>query len=459
MSKCTKCKEREATENMKTCQSCRTIQARRGRESKKRKLERTPKEGHKLCTTCYCDVPITDAFTTCVKCREKSKRRKERKRLEMQKKKIPDGMKRCTRCFKMLFTSSKEKYKTCEQCREKQQLIIKRVRAKAEQNVLPEGMKRCTQCHSSFPSCNFKTCTNCRKRVMVYSRKRKAATLEIPLPKGTKRCTRCYRSFPLCKFNICCSCRKKRRAREKKRKQKALQKNTEKDGHRVCYHCLKEKPTKEFQSTVFRRKKLTSNCVSCRRVISVFKRRENSKLGQCKKLWEDWKTSHCCENCGTKECIEADHIDRSKKIACCSHYDFWAYHGGVEALQKELLKCRPLCRFCHKLHTSKQQGRDDQVWRVKKRNYVNNIKMKIGSCELCDRKVENESMCCAFDFDHLDVETKRDCISKMVGHYRLADFFECIDAEVAKCRLLCANCHKKHTKEQQRKASVVSMID
>ena len=401
MPKCTRCKKREATENMKTCQSCRDVQ----------------------------------------------NKRLKRKRNEAKTKSTNDTM-TCTSCFKT-FASAEKNYKICKTCRTTRARHVRESRKRKLEKVeraAKEGYKICmiTACKAKFPITDIvsKTCKKCRESI----------------PKGMKRCTRCHRSFPSCNYSQCTNCRKKRTTTMQKRKEKALKK-TAKDGHKICKHCLKEKPAKEFQSTIFRRKKLTSNCLSCRNSLCSVLNSENSKIGQCKKIWNEWKTSHCCENCGTKECIEADHIERDKKIHKCSSAAFWAWNGGPEALKKELLKCRPLCRFCHTLHTSKQQGRDDQVWKVKKRNYVNSIKMKIGSCELCDRKVENESMCCAFDFDHLDVEKKRASISRMVNAYRLADFFECIDEEVAKCRLLCANCHKKHTKEQQRKASVVNMID
>lgn len=369
-------------------------------------------------------------------------------------------MPKCTKCKKREAT---ENMKSCQSCRTIQARRVRESRKRKLEKVeraAKEGKKLCVTCYRVEFSITdaFTTCVKCREKDKRRKDRKRLEIQKKELPDGMRRCTRCHRFFASCNYSQCVACRKKRRARKKKQREKAFQ-ITAKDGHKICYHCLQEKPTKEFQSTIFRRKKLTSNCLSCRMNMNSVLNSENSKLGQCKKAWEDWKASHCCENCGTKECIEADHIDSSKKIHQCSSFAFWSWNGGPEALKKELLKCRPLCRFCHKLHTSKQQGRDDQVWKVKKRNYVNNIKMKIGLCELCHRKVENESMCCAFDFDHLDVETKRDCISKMVTNYRLADFFECIDEEVAKCRLLCANCHKKHTKEQQRKASVVSMID
>lgn len=46
------------------------------------------------------------------------------------------------------------------------------------------------------------------------------------------------------------------------------------------------------------------------------------------------------------------------------------------------------------------------------------------------------------DFDHLDAETKLLEISKLVSRgYSI----NAIDAEIAKCEVVCANCHRKRT--------------
>lgn len=50
------------------------------------------------------------------------------------------------------------------------------------------------------------------------------------------------------------------------------------------------------------------------------------------------------------------------------------------------------------------------------------------------------------DFDHIDPSTKTKGISKMLsGHYG----WNKISEEIKKCRVLCANCHRRHTYLQQ----------
>lgn len=78
------------------------------------------------------------------------------------------------------------------------------------------------------------------------------------------------------------------------------------------------------------------------------------------------------------------------------------------------------------------------------------IKLQAG-CAVCGFAA-NAS---ALHFDHLDTATKYRTASgkavnpaDLVGRYSLATIL----AEVAKCRVLCANCHAVHTHTVQRKA-------
>lgn len=69
--------------------------------------------------------------------------------------------------------------------------------------------------------------------------------------------------------------------------------------------------------------------------------------------------------------------------------------------------------------------------------YIQAIKMDSG-CEICGY---NEHPT-ALEFDHIDPSTKRDKVSNLMGNS-----YEVIDAEIAKCRVLCSNCHAIHTND------------
>lgn len=77
-----------------------------------------------------------------------------------------------------------------------------------------------------------------------------------------------------------------------------------------------------------------------------------------------------------------------------------------------------------------------------KAQFVYDYKMEKGKCEACCRIITKETAG-AFDFDHLDRTQKVGCVSKMTlqGRYTLDD----IILELKKTRLLCRNCHRKHT--------------
>jgi hypothetical protein len=246
---------------------------------------------------------------------------------------------------------------------------------------------------------------------------------------------------------------------KRKRKEKAA-KRTAKEGHRVCPNCCREQSVTQFKSCHSRRETLVKDCATCRASRSKSHRNETTKVGKCRKVWKDWRDSHSCQVCGyTGQCIEADH-PLAQKVHNCSDYNWWASNGGPEAQAKELLKCRPLCTFDHRLHSQKMRGVCQQPCMVKKRTYVNAYKLKIGKCELCGREVEGEKKCCAFDLDHLDQSEKRDSISVMVAHYSLKKFFACIDEEMKRdvVRLLCCMCHYPVTQDQNKENRAEHMI-
>jgi len=85
------------------------------------------------------------------------------------------------------------------------------------------------------------------------------------------------------------------------------------------------------------------------------------------------------------------------------------------------------------------------------RDLTNAIKIERG-CEICGYNAH----ACALQFDHLDPDTKYRTRKGKIVH--LSDMIKgnryslpTVLAEIAKCRVLCANCHAVYTHTEQRK--------
>ena len=75
----------------------------------------------------------------------------------------------------------------------------------------------------------------------------------------------------------------------------------------------------------------------------------------------------------------------------------------------------------------------------KRREYTDKIKLEKG-CEVCGYNAHPA----ALTFDHLDPSKKSFYIG---SHKRVSK--KRLDEEIAKCRVICANCHNIHTHVQQ----------
>ena len=214
---------------------------------------------------------------------------------------------------------------------------------------------------------------------------------------------------------------------------------------RTCNQCKRNFDLSYFQPRVNRRTNLTSWCSICRNTQRRSNINPTTKAGKCRGVYQTWESDHACQNCGIKDSrlIEADHQKGFKKVHRCGDYCWWAWNGGVEALKAELKKCKALCRFCHALKSQAER----QKWKthciIARRKIINAEKLKRGSCLTCKRTVTLENAC-AFDFDHVNPETKRMAVAKMV--LKSWEYFNAhARDEMSKCDLLCVSCHKIKT--------------
>lgn len=111
------------------------------------------------------------------------------------------------------------------------------------------------------------------------------------------------------------------------------------------------------------------------------------------------------------------------------------------------------CKACYKEHRKTfyakhyvQYGDDYRARAKVRRDAVRNefrtnmlAYLQGKECSVC-----GESDIRTFEFDHIDPTIKQFSISQAV---RLGHKWSAVEAELLKCRLLRANCHKKHTAE------------
>ena len=266
------------------------------------------------------------------------------------------------------------------------------------------------------------------------------------------KCVKCSKNHDT-GYKWCLACRERDRQYKKKsrKKRKRLAEElTVPEGQCLCKQCLKLKPIEDFQSKVNRRDTLTSNCITCRESISMSEKNPTTKRGTCRAFWEAWKKENECIDCGCKDyrVMEADHV--GKKINQLSDYKYWSCNGGVEAMKSELEQCDPRCRFCHRVVTNKRselkresEGRTQNSTKKRRRDQINQVKLEIGNCVVCKRKVM-EDTCCGFDFDHLNPTKKKIGIAISVNKSKVV-FQRILKEEIPKCNLKCANCHRIKT--------------
>jgi hypothetical protein len=132
--------------------------------------------------------------------------------------------------------------------------------------------------------------------------------------------------------------------------------------------------------------------------------------------------------------------NRSQALAPC----------GTRAAYQRHRKRGENCALCKAANTLKYRGLykpkvngRNPVTRIKGRLAIIEEKLRRGSCMDCEMKVTRQNYVC-FDFDHRDPAQKSFAISA-----KSRDVAEAVlQAEFAKCDLVCANCHRLRTHVQ-----------
>jgi hypothetical protein len=142
-----------------------------------------------------------------------------------------------------------------------------------------------------------------------------------------------------------------------------------------------------------------------------------------------------CEDCGYSFCIAAfefHHRDPRTK-----DFGIGNFTGSTERLRQEAAKCDLLCANCHRIrHAALERVLVDRAMSLIRRERKQRaIALMGGTCFGCGRDGPAQ----LFEFHHRDASQKDFGISED-GILRR---WEKIVAELAKCLMLCANCHRE----------------
>ena len=130
---------------------------------------------------------------------------------------------------------------------------------------------------------------------------------------------------------------------------------------------------------------------------------------------------------------------------------------GSEAAYQQHYRRGEKCDLCKKAHKDYAASRRKPIkgkviTRIKGRIAIIEEKLRRGSCMDCEMEVTRENYVC-FDFDHRDPAEKSFAISK-----KSRDVAEStLQAEFAKCDLVCANCHRLRTHKQMKTGVMTGM--
>lgn len=158
---------------------------------------------------------------------------------------------------------------------------------------------------------------------------------------------------------------------------------------------------------------------------------EQGRRVQCRSCYREWARSRNATLRSVRP--ERDSRTCSRCLAAKSESEFapsvWA--------QTKVTWCRDCTRLYYKARNAVDGHKKENAIRRRRERVaeVRSIKASMG-CQVCG---ERHPAC--LDFHHRDPATKRKTVAEMVA---AGWSNEVLETEIAKCDLLCANCHRKH---------------
>jgi hypothetical protein len=198
-----------------------------------------------------------------------------------------------------------------------------------------------------------------------------------------------------------------------------------------CSRCKETKPVTDFR---WKRKLLNERISMCNVCDPIYRaERYQARKEHLKKLDRE-----CKEKRRAKVAIQGVPDGDFKCIECLKNKPADEFRWLNKGLGYKISRCKD-CDAIHRfyLYPEKKDNIIASNKRVYKKLRLLLESYKTGPCCDCGHTFPLEAM----DFDHLDPETKIDKVSSLV--YRGSK--PLLLAEIAKCELVCANCHRIRT--------------
>jgi hypothetical protein len=178
-----------------------------------------------------------------------------------------------------------------------------------------------------------------------------------------------------------------------------------------------------------------------RKVVVINKRRRHERYALIKGI----KESSPCMDCGQKfpyYVMDFDHRDRTVKVM--DIHTMVARLVPWDKVQAEISKCDLVCSNCHRLRTYKGQN----CYKTRQYEHHRDILDELKSTTPCldCGKLHKP---CQMDFDHIVSKTKKANVAQFMGHPT-----KVLLEEIAKCHLVCSNCHRVRSHTGKRKVAL-----
>ncbi len=200
--------------------------------------------------------------------------------------------------------------------------------------------------------------------------------------------------------------------------------------NKTCKRCSKEKPLDLFVKHRVSRHGRGSWCLSC------FNTYMKQRIRERQEIIDQHKSKPCvdCQLTFHPVSMDFDHVRGSKlkEVSRLLTYSLERFLG-------EIAKCEVVCACCHRIRTRAISVSVDPKYLAFQARL---LPVKTKPCLDCGSAFPPEAM----DFDHV-----RDLKVRDISQMSLAPWVK-VEREIAKCDLVCANCHRLRTQARKEAA-------